>query len=88
MTTDEVAKLLSENNLVGTYANGLRDYSTTGILSSEYVKSMAEATGFYKIVDAEKQLINGNPTGMIWLTEISRVLVPEEMYQEQLSQEC
>lgn len=44
-------------------------------------------TGFYKIVDAEKQHINGNPTGMIWLTEISRVLVPEEMYIEQLSQE-
>lgn len=45
VTTDEVAKLLSENNLVGNYANGLRDYRTTGILSSEYVKSMAEATG-------------------------------------------
>jgi hypothetical protein len=45
VTTDEVAKLLSDNNLVGTYANGLRDYRTTGILSSEYVKSMAEATG-------------------------------------------
>jgi hypothetical protein len=43
--------------------------------------------GFYKIVDAEKQLVNGNSTGMIWLTEISRVLVPEEMYSEQLSQE-
>jgi len=45
VTTDEVAKLLSENNLVGTYANGLRDYRTTGILSTEYVKSMAESTG-------------------------------------------
>jgi hypothetical protein len=44
-------------------------------------------TGFYKIVDAEKQLVNGNPTGMIWITEISRFLVPEEMYQDQLSQE-
>jgi hypothetical protein len=45
VTTDVVANLLSENNLVGTYANGLRDYHTTGILSSEYLKSMAEATG-------------------------------------------
>ena len=44
-------------------------------------------TGLYKIVDAEKQFANGNPTGMIWITEISRVLVPEEMYQEQLSQQ-
>jgi hypothetical protein len=42
---------------------------------------------FYKIVEAEKQLVNGNPTGMIWITEISRVLVHEEMYQEQLSQQ-
>jgi hypothetical protein len=45
VTSDEVAKLLSENNLVGTYANGLRDYRTTGILATEYVQSMAEATG-------------------------------------------
>ena len=44
-------------------------------------------TGFYKIVDAEKQLVNGNPTGMIWLTEISRLLVPEEMYEDHLYQE-
>ena len=50
-------------------------------------KTTNRQTGFYKIVDAEKQLINGNPTGMIWLTEISRVLVTEEIYVEQLSQE-
>ena len=50
-------------------------------------KTTNRQTGFYKIVDAEKQLVNGNPTGMIWLTEISRVLVPVEMYQDHLNQE-
>ena len=50
-------------------------------------KTTNRQAGFYKIVDAEKQFVNGNPTGMIWLTEISRVLVTEEMYIEQLSQE-
>jgi len=51
------------------------------------IQTTNRQTGFYKIVEAEKQFVNGNSTGMIWITEISRVLVPEELYQEQLSQE-
>jgi len=70
MSTDEVTKVLSDNNLVNDYANGIRDYKTTGVLSAEHLKSIWKATGcefaiFVDIIaDEEKTLISTNHYGM------------------------
>ena len=70
MSTDEVTKVLSDNNLVNDYANGIRDYKTTGVLSAEHLKSIWKATGcefaiFVDIIaDEEKTLISTNRYGM------------------------
>ena len=41
-------------------------------------------TGFYKIINAEKQYQDGEATGMYWITDASRVLISEEEYLEHL----
>jgi hypothetical protein len=47
-------------------------------------KSFERQAGFYKIINAEKQNIGGNETGMYWNTDTSRVLVSEDEYLEHL----
>ncbi len=47
-------------------------------------KSIERQAGFYKIINAEKQIIGGNDTGMYWITDTSRVLVSEDEYLEHL----
>jgi len=47
-------------------------------------KSIERQAGFYKIINAEKQIIGGNDTGMYWITDTSRVLVTEDEYLEHL----
>jgi hypothetical protein len=47
-------------------------------------KSIERQAGFYKIINAEKQIIGGNDTGNYWITDTSRVLVSEDEYLEHL----
>lgn len=70
LSADEVTRVLSDNNLVNDYANGIRDYKTTGVLSAEHLKSIWKATGceyaiFVDIIaDEEKTVISTNQYGM------------------------
>jgi hypothetical protein len=69
MSADEVTRIMSDYNLVNDYANGIRDYKTTGVLSSEHLKSIWKATGceyaiFVDIIaDEEKAIISTNQYG-------------------------
>jgi len=80
VTSDEVTKLLSEQNLVNNYANGIRDYKTTGVLSSEYLSSISAATNcefalFIEIVPEEENVViatnrYGSATSVASITEL------------------
>ena len=47
-------------------------------------KTKERQAGYYKIINAEKQHLNGVATGMYWLTDASRILVSQEEYLEHL----
>jgi hypothetical protein len=54
------------------------------IESLQLMKSIERQSGFYKIINAEKQIIGGDDTGRYWIADTSRVLVSEDEYLEHL----
>lgn len=80
LTADEVTKILSDSNLVNSYANGIRDYKTTGVLSAEYLSNISMATNcefalFIEIVPEEERAViatnrYGAATSVASITEL------------------